>query len=248
MMKNLVKKIAVTTIGTAAIALGLMQASTTEAQAASISYSSTIGSEETDWGKTLSVQKFNQNLGTLNSVSFTLKGSATGSIGVENTSKTRISSVNATLSSTIQVNSNIGGTDTLLVQVLPSELQKFTLAKFDNTVDYAGTSGKTINISTPAVDEETQTYDSADILNAFIGSGKLGYTIDAESSSFAQGGGNLTTNFSSFAGAELQITYDYTAGSGAAVPTPPTAAGTILAIGVIGTKLTKKGWLSSQKA
>jgi|GEM_PF-1599757 len=246
MIKNLAKKIAVTTVGTAALTLGLMQVTTTEAKAASISYNSNISLEETDWDKFLSVKKFNSNLGTLNSVSFTLGGSAEGSIGVENKNTTKTANVNANLASTIQVNGTIGGTDTLLVEVIPSELQKFTLAKFDGAIDFAGTSGKTVNLST-AKAEKTESYTDADILNAFIGSGNLAYTINAIGSSTATGSGNLATNFSNSAAANLTITYNYTEGPGVAVPAPPTAIGTFLAMGFVGMKITKKGLFSQKK-
>lgn len=85
-----------------AAAIGVMALASTAANANTISYTSnTIASAVNNWTNNLTLTKFDSNLGTLTSVSFTLFGNASGYVYVQNINTTVTATVTPTLSSQI---------------------------------------------------------------------------------------------------------------------------------------------------
>ena len=215
-MKATSKSLAFAVIGTAAL---LSTFSANAAQAASVSYSANTGDYlETDWTKTLTVNKFDTSLGKLTGITFSLNGNVVGGAGIENRSNSK-SAVTAVLGSEFKLYNDSVANGAALVVALPTFSQTFNLAKYDKTLDFGGTSGISIN-DLSATKSENTSYDTSyayfnDLATLVSGSGQVSFDVDANATSTASGSGNLVSTFNTSAMAAVTVTYTYD------VPVPP---------------------------
>ncbi|TAE59805.1 MAG: PEP-CTERM sorting domain-containing protein [Nostocales cyanobacterium] len=187
------------------------------ANAASLSYTASSGDfDTTDFTKTLSIQKFNPSLGTLNSVTLDLTGDIKGSARFENRSS-RSATVGVNLSSDINLTL---GSDTLF-NLTPSNLYAYQVARYDGITDYAGASGRTINGLSASTSD---TKNLVSNLQPFIGSGNVDFLLSAIAQSNVIGSGNISSQINTLAKGDLTVTYDYSPIS-TKVPEPSTLLG-----------------------
>jgi hypothetical protein len=212
----------------AATTLAGIVATTGAANAASLSYDTSTGLQETDLDTTLSVQKFNSSLGTLNSVILQFTSNLQGNASVTNNSKTKSGIFSFSSDGDVELNNEKTG-DTILSLSPSVQSQKITIAAL-----------KSITSPTLTASESTtQTFTNASFLKSFIGTGNLNFGLSATALSSFVGTGNFSSTISTYADAYLKVTYDYTAKT---VPEPSA----LLGIGVMagfGIISKKKKWL-----
>lgn len=121
--------------------VGLVMAFGSTAFSATISYSGSIPVTETDWEDSVSIAQFNPALGTLNSVQIDLDAQ------MESTAKfEHRGGKPATVTMGLWVNVDIQRPDSsFLLGATPTQTTEDSVTKFDGTVDYEGTSGRTYN-------------------------------------------------------------------------------------------------------
>lgn len=163
----------------------------------------------------LSFAKFNPALGTLTSVLVQLTGSVSGGMQIENLDHNHAHVMTGNLEAQIEVDgpAAIGP----IVVVLPLATQSVHLAKYDGRLDYAGTSGITVN-GLQASASNNGNVAAADF-GYFEGPGNVSLDVAADSQSTASGSGNAASMFNTNAGASVDVVYTYT------VPSVPSHAG-----------------------
>lgn len=212
----------------AALALAAALIPVAGAQAAVISFNDSIGVTETDWSETLRFSKFNTKLGTLNSITFDLSGLVSGAGFAENRGKSA-AKVTLTLGSIIELTRPDGST---LVVTNPVLDKVYSLGRYDNLLDFSGTSG--VHTGTvEASKAESFLSSSASDFALFSGSGFIELGLSALGASFAQGPGNVTTGFDTFASGAVQVTYDYMPFA-VEVPEPASLAMILGGLGLLG--------------
>ena len=195
-------------------AAALLLSGAQHAQADTISFdSATLGLEMTSWDSLLSLQQFNPALGQLQSVTLTLTGDLFGSAFVESRNNTA-RTLQVQLGATLTLSRPDGST---LLDVVPLITETFNAARFDGTVDYAGSSG-TRYTERSASSTASASFGAADDLALFTGTGSLALPIDATGNSRIIGPGNFFNEFSTLAGGRASITYTFE--PAAAVPEP----------------------------
>lgn len=117
-------------------AFGIMAASL--ASAATISFSDTIANQTTNYTSSVTLQKFDTSLGTLNFVTFTLGGSVVSVIRVESLDAAP-STITGTSSATLALKRP---DNSALLSTLPSNSSSFSATAFDGVIDFGGTSGR----------------------------------------------------------------------------------------------------------
>ena len=161
---------------------------------------------KTDVNQTVSIAKFDASLGTLQSVDLAISYAINGKFFVENMSAGnggyRLNSITWTLGTSglaqTLVNKS-GGTSTGLV----------TLAKFDNILDLADTSGATVNYGDNASFSGSYTGASAEFAG-FLGAGTVDFAVIANVlTSHTVFGGASTSGFSTDVDFHLDATYTY---------------------------------------
>ena len=194
----------------------------------SVNFSTNIVSTATDWNKIVNVPKFDSSLGTLASISYTITGTLTGTAQASNNSS----------QSGITVKLNLEADLLLTDPSLNTLVESFPLVKSTNSLsawdgvttlpDYSAPSGVTISgISTNYTTSALFTsISNPGELALFTGTGNIPLNMSAGGLSFASGGGNVTSTFTTFADATVQVVYNYTT----AVP----EASTWAAIGFVG--------------
>ena len=189
-----------------------------------VCYTDSIALQSTNWSSTVSIPQFNPNLGTLQSIQFTLSGSVQGLIGVE--------SLDASPSIiTSQLSANITLTrpdNTVIVVTIPVANFADAVGPFDGSIDFGGTSGTThpginasdsdVVISPPPVSD----------LALFTGFGSIVLPVIAGGTSTASGSGNVITQFQTQAQCSVEVCYTY-AVNNQPVFTEPTCGTTYMA-------------------
>ncbi len=174
-----------------------------QAQAATITYSTSITNAQPDWASTLSVAKFDPTLGTLTGIQFNLMGSVTGTIYVENTDAAP-ANISETLSATLTLTRPDSSS---IIVTYPSAMLTDSFNAFDGTVDFAGTSGA---IHGPITTSASASYTAlATDFALFTGMGNIVLPVTAIGTSFVSGPGNLASGFSTSASAFLDVIYTY---------------------------------------
>lgn len=197
----------------AATIIGLAQA----ANAATLSYSGSLGLDWTNWTKTLSVSQFDSSLGTLNSVTVELTGHVEGRIRAQNLSTTAATAVDMDLKAV--VSAEFGGLT--LVETFPLVERSRTLDAYNGTDPwFTGVSSFTSTWLLGSDSESASLINPAD-LSGYIGSGTVDFVMAGQGVSSHNGGGNLLVAFQQKAGADLTVTYDYTPAT--VVPLPAAA-------------------------
>lgn len=174
-----------------------------------------IPAQTTNWNEIVTFDKFDPSLGTLEKIHFSLKGIVEGTIKVENLDAQQ-AKVFATLQTTLTLTRP---DDSTIVVSIPVALETFNLAAFDGSIDFAGASGSSSEGLTSMVIETVVSPPPNSDLSLFTGPGTISLPLASVGTSSASGAGNLVTQFSTMAGAEVSIKYEYVA-----VPEPSSVA------------------------
>lgn len=220
------------TLGAATTLAGIV-ATSGVANAASLSYTSSSNYEFTDIiDAPLSVQKFDSSLGTLQGVTIEFTGDVLGNAGFENRSPTA-SQVTVNLASQFSLQLN----NQSLLALNPQYTSSYQVAKYDNIIDYGGTSGKTLSNLT-ATQSGTQSFTDSQFLQSFIGNGNVDFLFSAIANSLVTGSGNMRSYIDTYAKAGIKVTYDYKS-----VPEASTTLGIGLVAGLCLLSQRKKSWI-----
>jgi hypothetical protein len=179
-------------------------------QAASVSFTQNIMLQTTNFNTTLSFSDFDTMGGNrvLNSVSFSILGVVIGDAKAESTDN-RPSTLVTTLSAEIAM---LDLNDNLLVVTIPTVQNSFNASIYDNVTDFGGTSGVSYTGVTAS------NFESKDLANisptmlnlaSFTNGLSNDFVIDTRAMSSATGAGNIVSQFSTMASAEVTITYTY---------------------------------------
>lgn len=196
----------------------------TIANAASISFTDSIGMQPTNWDDQLTVSQFDPSLGTLTSIMFQLTGSVMGDASYESLDNGP-ATITLNLASTITLDNPNGGP--AIIEVLPLASVTEGASAFDGTIDFDGPSGSAF------IGLTNSTTDSATLLAGFapfIGLGTIDLNASAAGTSSGSGAGNLVQIFSTNAGADLIVTYNFDT----ATDVPGPAALSLLGAGLMG--------------
>ena len=174
-------------------------------QAATLSYSDSHGPDITDWdpAQTLSLQRFDPLLGTLNSVTFQFSGTMRADFNGTNRSASA-QQVRDTLTGQIRF-------------VLPTATVFDLSLASTQAVSVGGRASTSYSIQ--ASDSGDTTLSTG--LASFIGSGFFDLDVFAEAATSLAGSSNVTRGATTVATATARVTYDYTA---APVPEPASLA------------------------
>lgn len=188
------------------ILFGLMLiASTSAANAAIITQSQTITQQKTNINTSLIFNLFNLGPGfELTKVSFTIDGDVFGSASVESRDS-EPSTIDIELSVTLTL---FDPSNSALVISIPLFSQSFNATAFDGTQDFGGTSGATFT-GLNASQSVTETYMDAATLAQFTGPGTISLGLTAVGTSNGSGAGNLISQFSTDAAADIEVVYEY---------------------------------------
>ncbi|WP_211293142.1 choice-of-anchor E domain-containing protein [Brunnivagina elsteri] len=187
----------------AIFAIAASIAPTVSAEAASLKYQSSVNVQKTNYfHKFVTLPKFNPELGDLTSVKLTLNGEVQGSIKLENTDASP-ANVTADLAAEVKL---LKPDKSILLTTLPTASKSQEFAADDEILDFGGTSGATFNNLSSTETESTVFTSGFDL---FKGLGDLFLPVTAEAKSKGTGAGNLAQVFNTFAGAKVEIVYDY---------------------------------------
>lgn len=207
---------------TVGICLGLMVGfAASSARADTISYSDSISLQSTNWTKSLTFDKFDTTLGTLNSITFTLDGYVLGTGKAENMDATD-ADITLDLEAMLKLKRPSG---TLIVESLPLFESIDHVAAFDGVADFLG-ADTIIHSGVSASDSEAVTLISSSdkALFSIAGSGTIALPVTASGISSASGPGNVSEQFGTQASANVSVVYDYT-------PLPEPMTLSLLALG-----------------
>ena len=181
------------------------------AQAASVSYETSVATQLTNFKKDVGIQKFDSALGTLTSVDFFMSGDVVGSMSYENMSVSSALTT-GTLSATVFLSAPTV-TTTPLVAVVPLANKADNLSAFDGLMNFGGTSGRTYT-DLHGHAEGSSSFTNSSILSLFTGQGFLQAILGASATSVSSGSGNMISYFSTMAGGLARVTYNYTPAAG----------------------------------
>lgn len=178
--------------------------STVSTAEATLTRNLTVSDIPTDWERTLSVARFDPNLGTLLSVEILNSGAITSDIAVENRSTSSSSNINATVSGTI----TLAGAGFTLTMNPQANAGNYAATVYDGSLDFAGNSGHDFGTKT-ATASTARVLTAARDLAQFTGTGNVTFTQRAHATSTASGGGNLISQITTTAAAQLRVVYHY---------------------------------------
>ena len=202
---------------------------TGSANAASLSYTTSTPLTQTNFSnKTMSIQKFDSAIGTLNSVEIDFTGNLAGQAGFENTDTSNPANVAAELTAKVTLQLNNQSLSQLTLN--PDSTSNYTVGTYDGTTDYSGISGETVDGLT-ANDSKTQTINDPTLLKSFIGTDNLDFLVSAKAQSNVTGSGNIYSFFHTTAATDLTVTYNYDATPPVKAPEPSALLGVGLVAG-----------------
>lgn len=185
------------------VAVGFASAAT--AQLSQVCFNDSIPLQPTNWMQNVTLPKFNPNLGTLQSIDFTLSATATGAARVESLDNSP-TLVTLTFQSTVTLTRP---DNSVIVVTIPQVQFMDPLSAADGIIDFAGTAGESHeNLMTTDSDSVTSPPPPSD-LALFTGAGTISLPVVAAGASTAQGGGNVISQFVSNASAQVTICYNY---------------------------------------
>lgn len=168
-------------------------------------FTDSIPLQATNWSNTVTIPKFDPNLGTLQSIQFSLTGRIEGSARAES-----LDAAPTVVTTSFSANITLTRPDlTPLVVTLPIANFMDSFTAFDGTIDFLGTSGEThAGIMTSDTQMQTSPPPLSD-LALFTGAGNIVLPVTATGQSIATGAGNLITQFLTDAAADVQVCYTY---------------------------------------
>ncbi|MBL8858291.1 MAG: choice-of-anchor E domain-containing protein [Planctomycetes bacterium] len=172
-------------------------------------HTATVPLQNTNWSRTVTVPRFNPVLGTLGSVSVAMTGHIEGTARYES-----LDTQPAQIVIDFAANLTVRRPDNNVVLLSSSPLfhRVDTVAAYDGTLDFGGTSGATYNaISSDSTGQFTPPFplNPADTA-LFVGAGNVVFTVAANGQTSATGAGNLVSSFSQKASATFTVTYFFT--------------------------------------
>ncbi len=188
------------------VRVGLILASSGLATAQSqVCYDVQLPEIPTNWSAIATLPKFDTGLGTLQQIDITLASEFHGTIGVESLDNT-----GTVINSQLSVNASVMRPDmTVLVGGMPMANFSDPLGPFDGTVDFMGSSGA-LHLAVNATDSvSTTSFDTVFFSGPPGNPGTIDFPAMAVGSSTASGGGNVVTQFTVTATANVQICYTY---------------------------------------
>ncbi len=170
------------------------------AQAATVSYSNQHLASNTNWIDDLSLQQFNSALGTLTQVVFNYGGVITSIFNEEskdNAAATITVNTAGNLVFGLQISSTLNFLNSATRNVSP----------YDGKTDFGGTSGFGPT-TVVATNSGTSTFTTG--LPSYVGVGTYGIHVVSTATSNATGAGNLVSDISTQAGANITVVYTFT--------------------------------------
>jgi hypothetical protein len=162
-----------------------------------------LGSQPTDFTRSVAIGQFDPSLGKLLSVQVINSGAITSDIRAENTSSSSPSTITATVSGTM----TLSGPHVLLNTDVSRNAGSLNASVFDGSLDFGGRSGKNFGPHT-ANGSGSMTMTGA-AMSAFVGTGSVSMSEIAHATSSASGGGNLIVSTTSLAQANITVIYHY---------------------------------------
>ena len=192
--------------------LGAATAGRAATESFSISFPGPAGTgyQTTDWNTTLAVSKFDPSLGVLQSITYILTGRVQGTAAVESRDNSAVT-VTTQLSALITLDRP---DNSALVTTLPVVNTSTPVTAYDGVLDFGGTSGRTFsgeqNTLVNTVSNDTGASDLALFTGSSGAPGTISLPTTAAGKSNAGGSGNLISQFTTTAGADFTVTYNYT--------------------------------------
>lgn len=197
----------------ALVVIAAIGASTVSAANADIiMFTDTVALQPTNFMSSVTLPKFDPNLGTLDKVTVKLTGHVEGMAQFESLDA---DAAMVTMELAAEVKLQRPDMSTLVV-TLPLIMTLDNVTAFDGVIDFGGTSGKSYPLLTA---DDTNMFSTMSMMDLalFTGPGNIMLPVMATGASTGSGAGNLLLQFSTNASANVMVTYDYT------VPEPATA-------------------------
>lgn len=180
-------------------------------QTQEVCHTDAIPLQLTNWNDSLTIPKFDPQLGLLLSIRFELTGTAQGSAKFES-----LDASPATITTRFQTILTLSRPDaSVLVIATPKTELVDSVTAFDGLIDFAGTSGKTYaNLVVTETETVTSPPPASDLV-LFTGPpgnpGTITLPVSAVGSSNASGAGNIITQFGAEAEASVRVCYTFAA-------------------------------------
>lgn len=186
---------------------------------------------------TLSIQQFRPSQGTLRSITINFAGDITGDGALENRDA-QSQTITANLLGNLQLTMPDG---TSLFNLNPTNSATFqNVSRYDNRLDFAGTSGRTFEGLTASASGQ-RTFTDSSFLQQFMGNSIMNFTFSATANSTVTGSGNVASYVDTFARSALMVTYEYEE-LPRKIPEPATTLGLGLVAGMGLLSQKKKVW------
>ena len=197
----------------ALVVIAALGASTVSAaRADTIMFMDSVPLQPTNFMSSVTLPKFDPNLGILEKVTVKLAGHVEGMAQFES-----LDAEPAVVTMELAAEVKLQRPDmSTLVVTLPLIMTMDNATAFDGVIDFAGTSGKSYPLLTADDTNMFMTMDMMD-LALFTGPGNIMLPVMATGASTGSGAGNLLLQFSTSASANVMVTYDYI------IPEPATA-------------------------
>jgi hypothetical protein len=177
--------------------------STISTQPVTLNASASIANSPTDWTKTATVPQFDPSLGTLVSVQIINAGTFTSQIKVES-----LDGGPSTITATDAGTLTLAGQGVSSLVSNSSTSKTFSATAFDGIIDFNGSSGHDFGAQAANGSNSITLADAAD-LAAYTGTGFVTFAEVAHATSSASGAGNLITQISTSAAANVTVIYQY---------------------------------------
>ena len=188
------------------------------ASAASVSYTASTGDFDfTNFNKTLSIQQFDDSLGTLESVVLEVTGAIERNAEFESRDNAP-----STITATTTGDLNLSQNNTSLLTLNFENSESFEASAFDGVIDFGGTSGAKLD---EILQDQSDTRTLTTGLDAFIGTGNVDFLLSAIGESEVTGAGNIISSISTLAKGSLEVTYNFDSPDSTSVPEPSTFLG-----------------------
>lgn len=179
------------------------------ASAQSVSFMETIPLTTTNWSDSVTVSKFDPDLGDLLSIDFELQAFTEGSAQFESSdAQPSVVTLNFEVAISLERPNN-----SLIVAASPSVMTVDNATAFDGVVDFGGTSGVSHNNLNGNQIETASSPRPVSDLALFTGPagnpGTITLPVAAVGNSSGSGAGNLSLIFMSMAGANVMVTYNF---------------------------------------
>ncbi|MEZ4662182.1 MAG: choice-of-anchor E domain-containing protein [Caldilineaceae bacterium] len=159
----------------------------------------------TDWSSIIQVDKFDPAQGILLRVDAVIQGDLLGTARYES-----LDSLPTDMTVEMSADTELRWPDgPVIIAAFPAASRTQPATEFDGEVDFAGTSGATLEGIIGFDVSKTATFSQTEELQRFIGVGPSDFQVDTSGRSRAQGAGNLAARFTLTTSAQITITYTY---------------------------------------